>query len=112
MDYDNGIIYQGSQTLKGFALPVEKTALFVGGTGVVVENVEKKPVLRVYPVTNASETEFWGADSKARSKITLKVKDWKKPVVFDRTENKAVAGRWVRFAYEVPMVVGHDYEVR
>jgi hypothetical protein len=74
--------------------------------------VEKKPVLRVYPVTSASETELWGADSKTHSKIAMKVKDWKQPVVFDRTENKAVAGRWVRFAYEVPMVVGHDYEVR
>jgi alpha-glucosidase (family GH31 glycosyl hydrolase) len=37
MDYDTGKKYDGGQVLKDFALPVAKTPLLIGGTGVVVE---------------------------------------------------------------------------
>jgi len=112
MDYDTGKLYTGNQMLKDFPLPVEKTPLFVGGTGIVVENSGKQLVVRAYPVTSQSKTEFWGSDSTTHSEIALNVKDWKNPVAFDATAGQAVKGNWVRFAYEFSLIPGHNYEIR
>jgi len=55
MDFDTGKLYKGGQTLKDFELPVDKTPLFVGGSGVTVEEREGKLLLCIYPVaTHAS----------------------------------------------------------
>ncbi len=112
IDYDTGKQYSGQHLLKSFELPVGKTPLFVGGTGIVVEQKGTEPVVRAYPVTYNSATEFWSPDAQTHSAIRLQVKDWKHPMAFDTTTGNAVQGYWVRFAYEFPLVFGHSYEVR
>ena len=58
MDFDTGKLYQGSQTLKDFELPVDKTPLFVGGSGVTVEEREGKLLICVYPVATHAAADF------------------------------------------------------
>jgi|SRR6187402_148007 len=50
MDFDTGKLYSGGQTLKSFALPAGKTPLFIGGSGVTLEEIEGKVVACIYPV--------------------------------------------------------------
>ncbi len=50
MDYDTGKLYRGRQTLKDFPLPVGKTPLFVGGSGVTLEDRGGQLKVCVYPV--------------------------------------------------------------
>ncbi|MET2985611.1 TIM-barrel domain-containing protein [Aureibaculum conchae] len=100
-DYETGEKYEGNQTLKGFEIPLDKTPIFIGGKGVIVERTaDGKPLkAKVYPVSNTSVTyTFTYPDGESISTITnngswaskdkLKVKDI--------TENKDVA-----FDYEV-----------
>ncbi|MGO9515892.1 MAG: TIM-barrel domain-containing protein [Candidatus Korobacteraceae bacterium] len=55
MDFDTGKLYRGNRTLTNFALPVGKTPLFIGGSGVTLEDRGGKVLLCVYPVaTHAS----------------------------------------------------------
>lgn len=57
MDFDSGKIYAGGQTLKRFPLPVDKTPLFLGGSGVTLEEIDGVVRAVVYPVaTEASAT--------------------------------------------------------
>jgi alpha-glucosidase (family GH31 glycosyl hydrolase) len=112
MDYDTGRLYKGLQTLKDFAIPVQKTPLFIGGTGIVIEKSGDALVARAYPVTSQSKTEFWDADSTTHSEIVMQVKDWKKPIARDMTSGHVVEGHWVRFAYEFAFAPGHNYEIR
>jgi len=58
VDFDTGKLYQGSQTLKDFELPVDKTPLFVGGSGVTVEEREGKLLICVYPVATHAAADF------------------------------------------------------
>ena len=58
MDFDTGRIYPGSQTLKNFALPAGKVPLFIGGSGITLEQQQGKVYLCVYPVTNSSTTKL------------------------------------------------------
>jgi len=50
MDFDSGKLYRGRQMLKNFALPPGKTPLFVGGSGVTLEDRGGKLMVCVYPV--------------------------------------------------------------
>jgi alpha-glucosidase (family GH31 glycosyl hydrolase) len=50
MDFDTGKLFQGGQTLKGFELPPGKTPLFVGGSGVTLEDRGGGVLICVYPV--------------------------------------------------------------
>jgi Glycosyl hydrolases family 31 len=52
MDFDSGRIYHGRQTLKSFGLPVGKTPLFIGGSGVTLEEIDGSIRVCVYPVTS------------------------------------------------------------
>ena len=45
IDYDNGREYIGPLLLKDFKIPVEKTPLFVGGTGIIIEEIEAQDLL-------------------------------------------------------------------
>ena len=51
IDYDTGARYEGPRVLKNFAMPVEKTPLFVGGSGIVIEKRGAETVARIFPVT-------------------------------------------------------------
>lgn len=54
MDFETGKLYPGNQTLKDFALPPDKAPLFIGGSGVTLEQSEGKLYLCVYPVTKSA----------------------------------------------------------
>lgn len=110
MEYDTAKRHRGPVMLKNYAMPVEKTPLFVGGTGVVVEKAGRRLVARVYPVAKEAEVEFIHPDGSGRSVIRVKVGDWKK------AQARTVAGRgvvavWRRHALEFAIDAGADYEV-
>jgi alpha-D-xyloside xylohydrolase len=58
MDFDTGKLYPGGQTLEQFALPPGKTPLFVGGSGVTLEDRGGKLVICVYPVAVRGEADL------------------------------------------------------
>jgi alpha-glucosidase (family GH31 glycosyl hydrolase) len=58
MDFDTGKLYRGGETLYNFALPPGKTPLFVGGSGITLEDRKGKLVVCVYPVTAQSEADL------------------------------------------------------
>lgn len=58
MDFDTGKLYRGAQILRDFALPVGKTPLFVGGSGITLEERGGKVLVCVYPVSARSAAEL------------------------------------------------------
>jgi alpha-glucosidase (family GH31 glycosyl hydrolase) len=58
MDFETGKLYPGNQTLKDFALPADKAPLFIGGSGVTLEQNEGKLYLCVYPVAKSSTAKL------------------------------------------------------
>jgi hypothetical protein len=98
--------------LEDFKLPVTKTPLFVGGTGVVVEEIEGKLMARVYPIADRAETLFYGRDGATTSRITITDPDWRNPEIIDLTTGKKVLRETVRHAHQFRLVEGHDYAVR
>jgi alpha-glucosidase (family GH31 glycosyl hydrolase) len=54
MDFDSGKIYPGHHILKNFALPAGKSPLFIGGSGVTLEQERGKIYICVYPVAKTS----------------------------------------------------------
>jgi alpha-glucosidase (family GH31 glycosyl hydrolase) len=61
IDYDTGATYDGPRVLKSFPLPSEKTPLFVGGSGIVIEKRGPQLVARIYPMSHLGETTFFHA---------------------------------------------------
>lgn len=112
IDYDNGKVYQGPRMLKDFPLPVDKTPLFVGGTGLVVEEESGKLYGRVYPVGFQGETVFYAADGKTRSTLHIRLEQAGKCVVRDLTDNKLVKATYSRHAWQFELVPGHDYSIQ
>jgi len=112
MDYETGERFTGPTVLPAHAIPVEKTPLFVGGTGIVVEQEEGRLVARIYPVTQSARTEFWSSDSRTRTGIELDVADWNKLTVTDLNTGSTVPATTVRFAAQFILIPGHNYQVR
>jgi hypothetical protein len=110
MEYDTGTRHTGPVMLKNHAVPVDKTPLFVGGTGVVVEKAGRRLVARVYPVAKEAEVGFIHPDGLGRSVIRVKVADWKKAQVCTAAGRRVAAG-WQRQALEFAIDAGADYEV-
>ena len=69
IDYDTGQHYQGPRLLRNFSLPLGKTPLFVGGTGIVAEKSGAGVVARVYPVASHAETFFIDRDGVTRTTV-------------------------------------------
>ncbi len=111
MEYDTGVRHEGPLMLKNYAMPVAKTPLFVGGTGVVVEKKGSGLVARVYPVAKEAQVEFIHPDGLSRSVIRVKVGDWKAAEVRGAKAGKVEAS-WQRHALEFGIVAGENYEVR
>ena len=111
IDYDNGKVYQGPSLLKDFSIPVDKTPLFVGGTGFVVEKINGKLMGRIYPVGFSGETVFYDKDGKTKSVISIKGAFDKVTNVRDETTGKRVKVQYNRFAYEFEFIAGHNYKV-
>jgi alpha-glucosidase (family GH31 glycosyl hydrolase) len=112
IDYDNGQRYEGPVSLEHFAIPVTKTPLFVGGTGIVVEEVAGQRMARIYPVADRAETVFFGKDGETVSKITIHNPDWKKPVITDLKTATRISPQIIRHAHQFTLQEGHDYLIR
>ena len=110
IDYDSGTKFDGPRILKDYPMPVGKTPLFVGGTGIVIEREEPNLLGRLYPVTRNAETVFWGRDGKTESHLTLRNVDWSSPRVVDTSAKVPVKGEWIRHAYQFLFEPGHNYE--
>lgn len=111
IDYDSGKEYNGPLLINDLEIPVEKTPLFVGGTGIVIEEIEGKLKGRIYPVTKKSKTIFYGKDEETKSLISIEDPDWKNLEIIDLTTNSKVVFEKERFAFQFSFVVGHDYRV-
>lgn len=111
IDYDTGQTYQGPTTLKNFAIPPEKTPLFVGGSGIVLEEVDEHLVARVYPIAPRAHEVFHVDGTTTTSFITVDVKDWKSPRIVDIETGKTIEGRWERHAYQFSFYKGHSYRL-
>lgn len=118
MDYDTGEIHEGPRTLKQFALPPGKTPLFVGGPGIVVEQILETKTLRavVYPVSpRGTRFRFTHSDGLRRS---LLINDTDLGLGGAITVREAKTGADVRFeraprtgAIQFTIEPGRDYQI-
>ena len=111
IDYETGERFAGPTLLRDHAIPVDKTPLFVGGTGIVVELEKGTLLARIYPIDKTASTEFWDADGRTRSAIDLTVRDWSSLTVTDLSTGASVPTSKARFATEFRLVPGHSYRV-
>lgn len=112
IDYETGQRYEGPRLLKNFSIPVEKIPLFVGGTGIVIEEKEGRLKGRIYPVDDSVETTLYGSDGDTKSSIIIEKPDWKHVNVIDLTTSRQITGKWIRHAYEFDLTPGHDYKIQ
>ena len=112
MDYETGTLYEGSQTLEDFDIPIDKTTLFVGGTGFVVEQENGQLVGRVYPINPKSETTFWYEDGETDSNISIDVKSWDELSVVETSSGKTIDHTLIRNAYQFVLEPGEHYRIR
>ena len=112
MDYETGTEYNGPVMLSNYELPPEKTPLFVGGTGIVVEKETTGLKARIYPLTEKVSTIFYDKDGETTSIITIENPDWKNPVITDKSDRSQILCRFVRHAFEFDLIPGHDYVIR
>ena len=111
IDYDTGQEFRGPQMLNDFEIPVEKTPLFVGGTGIVVEEVDGDLKGRIYPVTHEAQSTFYGKDGETKSVISIVSPDWEDVKMTDLTTGSSVEYQKERFAFQFNFLEGHDYRI-
>jgi len=111
IDYDTGKAYEGHTLLKNFSIPVDKTPLFVGGTGLVIEKIDGKLMGRIYPVGFEGKTVFYDQDGKTKSDFSINIRKNKSPVIIDTNTGKKVKSEFKRHAYEFAFVPGHNYKI-
>jgi alpha-glucosidase (family GH31 glycosyl hydrolase) len=112
IDYDTGREYLGPQILKDFKIPVEKIPLFVGGTGIMIEDVDGELKGRIYPVTDKASTTFYGKDGKSKSVIYIENPDWDNFEIIDLKTGSVVDFEKVRSAFQFNLIEGHDYRIK
>lgn len=111
IEYNSGQVHEGPTTLKDYPLPVGKDPLFIGGKGIIVEDVEGSLKVRIYPITDQAEEVFYSSDGETESRITIASPDWEEVSVIDQNTDQQVEGRWQRHAYEFNLSIGHDYVI-
>ena len=112
MDYESGEVFEGGQMLIDFPIPLEKTPLFVGGTGVVIEQENDQLLARIYPLNKQSETVFWDKNGNTQSNIHVNVQDWDVIRVVDKESGRNIAHSFVRHAHQFVVEPGKDYEIQ
>jgi alpha-glucosidase (family GH31 glycosyl hydrolase) len=111
IDYDSGKVYEGQTLLRNFNMPVDKTPLFVGGTGLVIEKIDGKLKARIYPVGFKGQTVFYSQDGKTKSDFSIKIHNNKSPVITDTNTGKRVKSQYIRHADEFIFIPGHNYKI-
>lgn len=111
IDYETGQRYEGPQTLKDFAIPLEKIPLFVGGTGLVIEQEGDQLLARLYPIQKQSNTTFWHTDGELKGEINIAVQDWKNITVVTGG-GQQVPAEMVRHAWQFVLEPGKTYQIK
>jgi len=115
MDFDTGTMYSGGQTLKAVGMPTGKTPLFIGGSGVTLEELGGTVVAVVYPVAiNAKSILTLPASEQA---FTVSVQGppaaskWRDVTVTD-SKGKTVVVKAQGFGFSFVPRAGETYIVR
>ena len=111
IDYDTVKEYKGPLLLEDFEIPVEKTPLFVGGTGIVIEEIVGELKGRIYPVTNKAQTIYYGKDGETQSVISIDNPAWENLEIIDVTTDSKIDYEKKRFAFQFNFIEGHDYRI-
>jgi hypothetical protein len=94
MDFDTGRIYEGKQVLKSFEMPVEKTPLFIGGSGVTVEEIDGSVRACVYPVAKDATVSLTLPENPMAFRVKVHGLEpdlaWSNVVVTNRSGRKVV----------------------
>ena len=115
MDFDTGTMYSGGQTLKAVGMPTGKTPLFIGGSGVTLEELGGTVVAVVYSVAiNAKSILTLPASEQA---FTVSVQGppaaskWRDVTVTD-SKGKTVVVKAQGFGFSFVPRAGETYIVR
>lgn len=115
MDFDTGKLYRGRQTLKGFALPPGKTPLFVGGSGVTLEDRDGEVWVCVYPVATHAAASLTLPDGGAALRVEVSGPPagtaWEGVVVQD-SDGHTVEAQRTGHAFTFKPRAGMSYRVR
>lgn len=80
MDFDSGKIYTGKQLLKSYPLPAGKTPVFIGGSGVTLEEIEGKTRVCVYPVARSAQVVLTLPESDLAVRLMIHRSNPKEPL--------------------------------
>ena len=112
IDYESGKQYEGPGTLKNFNIPINKTPLFVGGTGFLVEQEKDGLIGRLYPIQIQSHIIFWHTDGETKSEISIEVNNWEELTITDESSGTEMESKKVRHAWQFEFEPGHNYSIR
>jgi alpha-glucosidase (family GH31 glycosyl hydrolase) len=111
MDYDTGKLYSGGRLLPNFSLPVGKTPLFVGGSGIVIEREGQQVVARVYPLGGVAKESFLLPGAEKETVLDVATRNLHRAKVVDQTGHRVVPATLERSAYQFPIEGGRHYTV-
>ena len=115
MDFDTGKMYAGHQMLKDFPLPTGKTPLFIGGSGITIEDVNGSVHACVYPVAEYSTATLTLPQSRQPFTVTVHGlpagRKWAKVRITDGN-GRAVPVTSVGFSFSFKPLGGESYTVQ
>ncbi len=111
IDYDTGEEFLGPLLLRDFEIPVEKIPLFVGGTGIVIEEIEGELKGRIYPVAREVKTVFFSKGEQLKSVISIENPNWEEMEITDLTTKSIISYEMKKFAFQFDFLEGHDYRI-
>lgn len=119
MEWDSGKVHQGPVTLKDYPLPVEKTPLFVGGSGIVItqeravdRSAETGMFAHIYRIApKGAELVFTWPDGRSASTIQRGEGEWdaRELWIEDITEGTRVSVERDEHKITFAIALGHDY---
>ena len=110
IDYESGERYEGNTILKDFEIPFEKIPLFVGGTGILVEQDDSELVCKVFPVAQDTSTIFYHRDAISKSIISIGRPDWQNPLVRS-SDGQRISVKNKRYYIQFKLNPGTDYVI-
>jgi alpha-glucosidase (family GH31 glycosyl hydrolase) len=111
IEYDTGVVHEGPATLSAFTIPVTRTPLLVGGTGIIVEERQGRLLARVYPVNPNASTVFHHKDGRDTS-IRVEVGAWGAPAEVATDGGRRVEATQDDVALTFAIEPGISYRVR
>lgn len=72
MEFDTGKILQGRRMYRNYPLPSGKTPMFIGGSGITLEEIHGKTEVCIYPIAQDSHTTITLPDNPQEILVQLK----------------------------------------